>query len=145
MSDIFDLFGEESLPDKKVEGVPVVADPGVDGIDLRDLVNAVQDLFESAKGFKRAPDLSMVAMAVQDILDTAGYPSSALAASRWAQYELSGRRSSKIEEARSRADALYRLDLTTIEEGSEPILKTEASDLLWRSSKEPTNPKETES
>lgn len=117
MPDIFDLFG-----------VPEPA-PEVHRT-LRELVYAVEDL--PGDDFRRAPDLTRVAMALESLLEAAGQPRAAQMAARWAYYEASGRKASAIEEARARADALYRLDLEATQRGWEPVQRSAESVLPWR-------------
>jgi hypothetical protein len=117
--DVFDLFG--------VEEADAPTAPRV----VRDLADAVVDI-EHALATKREPNLMMVAVAIQDILDLVGESRASVVASRWVEYEGSRRRASKMEEARARADAAYRLDLAAIQDGWEPLVKTEQSSLPWR-------------
>lgn len=114
MADVFDLFGVEDEVDPKV-------------------LQAIEQLAMAVEGltsFEREPDLFMVAVAVQDVLEAAGHHSHA--AERWSQYEQGHRRTSKLEEARARANALYVADLEAIKAGWETIYKTEQSKLPWR-------------
>jgi hypothetical protein len=124
--DIFELFGV-------AEDAPEAA-KAHQAID--DLANAVGDLAD----LSREPDLRMLALAVQDILDAAGRGDAAIVAQHWMQYEASGRRRTKIEDAKSRAEKAYRTDLEAITAGWTPVPPTKASSLPWREPEAPTDP-----
>ncbi len=111
--DVFDLF----------------APPPAPSVDLTDLALAVQGLPGGAMDFRTAPDLTEVAVAVQRLLEATGNHAAAVVAQRWVYYETSGRQSSRMEEARARADALYRLDLGT---DWKPVQQFTQSVLPWR-------------
>ncbi len=105
--------------------------------EISALARAVVGLSTRPTGFLQEPDLADVAFAVADLLERAGFGSEAIAAEQWAVYEASGRRVSKIEEARARADAVYRADLEAISEGWKPLERSSQSHLLWRQPEEP--------
>lgn len=133
--DVFDLFEEEpSPPPPAIEepSPPPVVEPHVEGDVLQELANQVWEIPYSSKGFRVDPDLFMLAVAIEELLTRAGHHSAASAAARWASYEASGRRSSKVEEARARAEALYRDDLEAIGEGRELVFRVENTTLPWK-------------
>jgi hypothetical protein len=166
MSDIFDLFSDEpptprSDSDKKepparAARAPRIAQPlaparvadtpehaAITGkIEqlVEQLARAVGDLPGDSADFHQEPDLTMLAYAVSDILESAGHPAEALSADRWARYEASGRRASKIAEARARAEEVYRGDLTAIRDPRPPLYLTTQSNLPWRLPDAPTVP-----
>jgi len=125
--DVFDLFGVEE-EEEPSQVSPEVAEA------LRDLAKAVQGLTLASQDYRKAPDLSEVALTVQGLLEAAGHPAAAAAAFDWFLYENSGRRASKIEEARARADAMYRADLEAITDGWDPLYLVDDSQtkLAWR-------------
>ena len=115
--DIFDLFQEASACE--VRSKPEL---------LIRLLTAVEDLRHSSCDFQKEPDLTMIAYAITDLLDALGESSGALVAERWALYEASGRRMTKVKEARARAERNYRADLEDI---GEPPPRTMSSRLPW--------------
>jgi hypothetical protein len=121
VSDVFEMFGVEP------------SEPGVDPkvqAALEQLAVAVGEIGPGSRDFNQEPDLYLVAVAVQDVLEAAGLPSPVL--DRWIHYEQTNRRSSKLAEARARADAAYRADLEAIQDGWTPLHLSEQSRLPWR-------------
>jgi len=104
VSDVFELFMEPDIP-----------------VGLsRQVVQALDDLertVEALGSLNRQPDLSMVAKAVQDLLEATGRPLGEAAASRWAYYETEGRAKTQWAEAWARCNALFKLDLEAMESG----------------------------
>jgi len=80
---------------------------------LRDLAEAVTSL----SGFNTEPDLLPIAQAVQDVLEAAEHEGAALAAGRWAAFEMHGRQRLEKEAAWLRCDALFRLDREAVKVG----------------------------
>jgi len=119
VADVFDLFGV-------AEGNPEATRA------LEALAQAVQALQGDAEGFSLEPRLGQVVDAVEDLLAATGHPGASLAAFQWGLYERSGRRKSKIRDARLRADHLYREELERIRGGWEgPVIITEQTHLSW--------------
>jgi hypothetical protein len=100
---ILDLFGAEPRLDPRLEKA------------LSDLAGAVCDLRLRSKGFRVEPNLSDLSWAVREVLEASGLAS--LEADHWVDFEQDGRLKSKREEAWSRCDALFRMDLRAATEG----------------------------
>lgn len=117
MSDVFDLFPTE--------------EPHEINARLQEALESLRKEVEALpRDFKREPDLTLLAMAVQDVLSAVGAPTTV--AEAWLDYERSHRASSKREEARSRANAVYLQELEALEEGWSPLQKSKDSTLPWR-------------
>lgn len=117
MHDLFDLFSVEETPEVNEQ--------------LQEALDKLQREVDALPlDFLDEPDLTTLAMAVQDVLMAAGRPSRS--AQAWVLYENSHRASSKLEEARSRAEAFYLQELDSLKRGRRSALEVEGSDLPWR-------------
>ena len=137
ISDFLSMFLGEPEPEPEPEPLTRVWAPSlIPSTSLEDSLQALKgvllDLPRRSQGFLVEPDLSQVALAIQDLLEASGANREALVAGQWAWYESQGRRTSKQEEARVRAEAIYRSELELLKEGFNPLQTSTRSALLWR-------------